>query len=83
MGAEAVSTNIRPPKELLATSPWMKTYQSIANNGVLVLPVGAELKTAEFRKIVLSQADKVLRAGLSPKAAMDAAQAEVKTLLSK
>lgn len=83
MGAEAVSTNIRPPKELLATSPWMKTYQSIANNGVLVLPVGAELKTAEFRKIVLSQADKVLRSGLSPKAAMDAAQAEVKTLLSK
>ena len=83
MGAEAVATNTLPPKELIAAKPWLKVYQKVANNGILILPVGAELKTAEFRKAVIGQVDKILRSGVTPKAGLDAAQAEVKTLLAK
>jgi len=83
MGAEAIATKILPPAALLKDKPWLKTYAKLADNGVLVLPAGAELKTAEIRKAVIAQVDKVLRSNLSPKDALDAAQAEVKTILGK
>jgi multiple sugar transport system substrate-binding protein len=83
MGAEAIATKILPPAALLKDKPWLKTYAKLADNGVLVLPAGAELKTAEIRKAVIAQVDKVLRSNLRPKDALDAAQAEVKTILGK
>jgi ABC-type glycerol-3-phosphate transport system substrate-binding protein len=83
MGAEAIATKILPPAALVKDKPWLKIYAKLADNGVLVLPAGAELKTAEIRKAVIAQVDKVLRSNLSPKDALDAAQAEVKTILGK
>lgn len=82
MAAEAIGTAISPPKALVADKPWLKVYASLSPNGVLVLPEGQELKTAEIRKLVLTQVDKVLRSGVTPQAAMDQAQADVKTMLA-
>lgn len=79
----SLASNTLPAKAVIQTSPWLKVYAKIAANGVLILPVGAELKTAEIRKAVIAQVDKVLRSNLSPKDALDAAQAEVKTILGK
>ena len=83
MGSGSLATKTLPASAIIQDKPWLKVYSKVAGNGVLILPTGAELKTAEIRKAVIAQVDKVLRSNLSPKDALDAAQAEVKTILGK
>jgi multiple sugar transport system substrate-binding protein len=83
MGSGSLATKTLPAASIIQDKPWLKVYSKVADNGVLILPIGGELKTAEIRKAVISQVDKVLRSNLSPKDALDAAQAEVKTILGK
>jgi hypothetical protein len=83
MGSGSLATKTLPASAIIQNKPWLKVYSKVAGNGVLILPTGAELKTAEIRKAVIAQVDKVLRSNLSPKDALDAAQAEVKTILGK
>jgi ABC-type glycerol-3-phosphate transport system substrate-binding protein len=83
MGSGSLATKTLPAASIIKDKPWLKVYSKVADNGVLILPIGGELKTAEIRKAVISQVDKVLRSNLSPKDALDAAQAEVKTILGK
>jgi ABC-type glycerol-3-phosphate transport system substrate-binding protein len=83
MTLEAAAWKSPPPAALVARAPWLKDYQKYASNGLLVLPVGAELATEEIRTIVLTQVDKILRSGVTVKDGLDEAQKKVKELLGK
>lgn len=83
MTLEAAAWKSPPPAALVARAPWLKDFQKYAPNGLLVLPVGAELATEEIRTIVLTQVDKILRSGVSVKDGLDEAQKKVKELLGK
>lgn len=83
LSAEAIATTILPPKVLVTEKPWLKTYAAIAADSVPSAPGGQEVKTAEIRRLVLTQVDRVLRSGVTPQAAMDQAQADVKSMLGK
>jgi len=80
---EAAATKKAPPAAIVAQAPWLKDFQKYAPNGLLVLPVGAELATEEIRTIVLTQVDRILRSGVSVKDGLDEAQKKVKELLGK
>jgi multiple sugar transport system substrate-binding protein len=81
MSAESIATLVQPTKAMLANLPWLKAYAAIAPQGVQAMPQGQELKTAEIRRLVLTQVDRVLRSGITPQAAMDQAQSDVKSML--
>lgn len=81
MSGESIATTVQPTKAMLANLPWLKSYAVIAQHGVQALPKGQELKLAEIRRLVLTQVDRVLRSGITPQAAMDQAQSDVKSML--
>lgn len=83
LGHPGVASAVTPPKALIFDKPWIPAYQVAARTGKLILPQGGELKTAEIRDAVLSQMDRILRSGLSPTDAMNAAQTQVKSILGK
>ncbi|HUW87466.1 MAG TPA: sugar ABC transporter substrate-binding protein [Candidatus Paceibacterota bacterium] len=83
LGHPGVAAVVTPPKALIFDKPWVVPYQAVGRYGKLILPQRAELKTAEIRHAVLAQMDLVLRSGLSPTDAMNAAQTEVKSILHK
>ncbi|WP_433502794.1 ABC transporter substrate-binding protein [Pseudonocardia halophobica] len=72
-----LATSTAPPQDLLAASPWLKTFSDGTKDAVLALPTGFETNAAEFRTTVLREVDQVITNGKPVQQALDDAQAAV------
>lgn len=80
LGGSGLGTKV-DRSNLLPQKPWLETYDKVSTSGLVIAPKGAEDRTAEIRKAVLTEVDKVLRQSRDPQAAMADAQKAVEAVL--
>jgi len=76
-GPDALATNVAFTPSYAAANPWAPQFAALGTTSLSTLIPGFELQTTQIMQIVVNHIQQVVVSGVSPQAAMTAAQAEV------